>query len=251
MREGKHIVYMLLMHPISLGAFFYEQVYPKIINFGGKLKMEEQKKEPIVAKKIFKRDNVSSKTKALTKTAMLLIIAVVLQTIEFPLPLFPDFLKIDLSDIPAILGTFALGPFAGVAIELLKNVLRFVFGLSQSAGVGEFANFIIGISLILPAGIIYKRKKTKKYAILGLGVGIVCMVIAGALMNYYVIMPFYIKAGFPLEQIIALAASVNPWVIDMKTLIIYAIIPFNIVKGLLVSIVTILIYKRISPILHR
>jgi riboflavin transporter FmnP len=231
-----------------LGAFFYKQVYPKIINFGGKLKMEDQKKEPV---RTLQRDNISSKTKMLTKTAMLLIIAVVLQTIEFPIPLFPDFLKIDLSDIPAILGTFALGPFAGVAIELLKNVLRFTFGLSQSAGVGEMANFIIGVSLIIPAGLIYQRKKTKKYAILGLGVGIIFMVIAGALMNYYVIMPFYIKAGFPLEQILALAAAANPWVVDMKSLIIYAIIPFNIVKGLVVSIVTILIYKRISPILHK
>ena len=247
MREGKLIVYMLLMLPIPLGAFFYEQVYPKIITLEVK-EMDDQKKEPVVK---LQRDNISKKTKMLTKTAMLLIIAVVLQTIEFPIPLFPDFLKIDLSDIPAILGTFALGPFAGVAIELLKNVLRFVFGLSQSAGVGELANFIIGISLILPAGLIYKRNKSKKYAIIGLGVGIIFMVIAGALMNYYVIMPFYIKAGFPLEQILALAAKVNPWVIDMKTLIIYAIVPFNIVKGLIVSLVTILIYKRISPILHR
>ena len=201
--------------------------------------------------KKLQRDNVSQKTKILTKTAMLLIIAVVLQTIEFPLPIFPDFLKIDLSDIPAILGTFALGPVAGVSIELLKNILRVVFGLSQSAGVGELANFLIGIALILPAGIIYKTKKSKKYAIIGLSIGIVVMVFAGALTNYYMIMPFYIKAGFPLEQILAIAAAVNPLIVDMKTLILYAIVPFNIVKGLIVSIVTILIYKRISPILHK
>lgn len=250
MREGKLIVYMLLMHPIYLGAFIYKQVYPKIINFGGKLKMNEKKKEPI---RLTRNDNVSLKTKLLAKAALLTIIAVVLQALEFLipfLPFIPPFLKFELSDIPAILGAFALGPAAGVGIEFVKNVIHFALGLNPTGGVGELANFIVGSALVIPAGIIYKKNKSKKSAIIGLAIGIVSMVIIAAIFNYTVLLPFYGKI-MPIQAIIDMSAAVNPWIVDMKSLVIYGIIPFNIFKGLIVSILTLLIYKRISPILHR
>lgn len=203
--------------------------------------------------KLGPRDNVSLRTKLLTKAALLTILAVVLQALEFLipfLPFIPPFLKFELSDIPAILGAFALGPAAGVAIEFVKNVIHFVLGLNPTGGVGELANFIVGSALVIPAGLIYKKRKSRKFAIIGLCVGIITMVIVAAVFNYTVLLPFYGKI-MPIQTIIDMSAAVNPWIVDMKSLVIYGIIPFNIFKGVLISVLTLLIYKRISPILHR
>lgn len=196
------------------------------------------------------KPNVSLKTRIIVKTAILVVIAFILRLIEFPVPLFPPFLKIDLSDIPAVLGSFALGPFAGVAIELLKNVLVYVFGLTTTGGVGELANFVIGSAWILPAALIYRSHKSKKTAVYGMLLGTIAMVIAGALMNYYIMIPLYAKF-MPIEQIIQMSAAVIPSITDVKTLILYGIVPFNIFKGLILTLLTVLIYKRLSPILHK
>jgi riboflavin transporter FmnP len=199
------------------------------------------------------RDNVSNKTKVLVKAALLTIIAVVLQALEFLipfLPFVPPFLKFELSDIPAILGAFALGPAAGVSIELVKNIIHFVLGLNPTGGVGELANFLIGSAMVIPAGLIYMKHKSKKSALIGMLAGIVCMVIVGAVFNYYVLLPFYGKV-MPIQAIIDMSAAANPLIVDMKTLVLYGVIPFNLIKGILISIVTLLIYKRISPILHK
>jgi len=198
------------------------------------------------------RDNVSQKTKILVKTGLLVIIAIILQALEFPIPFFPPFLKVDFSDLPAIIGAFALGPFAGVSIEFIKNLMHFVLGLSSSAGVGEIANFLVGCAFILPAALIYKHHKSRKSALVGLLAGVVVMSLFAAAMNYYVMFPFYGKAfGLDMNAITGMFSAVNSLVVDTKTLIIFGVIPFNLIKGILVSIVTLLIYKRISPILHK
>ncbi len=198
------------------------------------------------------RDNVSLKTKVLVKTGLLVIIAVILQTLEFPIPFFPPFLEIDFSDLPAVLGAFALGPMAGITIELVKNIMHFVLGLSATAGIGEIANFIVGCAFVLPASLIYKHHKSKKSALLGLVAGIVTMAVVAALMNYFVMFPFYAKAfGLDMEAIVGMFGAVNNLIVDMKTVILFGIVPFNLIKGILISIVTLLIYKRISPILHK
>lgn len=190
-----------------------------------------------------------SKTRMMTNVAIMAVIALVIQMFDFALPIFPSFLQIDLSDVPALLSGFAFGPLAGVLVEAIKNVLHFMFK-SSTGGVGEIANFIIGSALVIPAALIYKRKKSKGRALLGLSAGIVSMAVVGGLMNYFILLPFYSSVAFPMEAIVGMGTAINPNIVDVKTLILYAITPFNILKGVLVSVATMLLYKYVSPILH-
>jgi len=195
------------------------------------------------------RANVSKKTSFITKVSVLSVIAYVLMFIEVPVIMFPGFLKLDISDVPAILGAFALGPVAGIIIELIKNILHWITRTS-TGGVGEFANFVVGCAWIIPAAIIYKMHKSKKYAIVGMIVGTIAMAVIGGIMNYYVMIPFYAKI-MPIQVILDMSAAANPLIVDLKTLILYGIVPFNLIKGIIISIVTVLIYKKVSPIIHR
>ncbi|MBK5251853.1 MAG: ECF transporter S component [Peptostreptococcaceae bacterium] len=191
----------------------------------------------------------ASSTNKMVKTSVLSVIAFVLMLIELPVPLFPVFLKLDLSDLPALVGGFAMGPAAGVAIELIKNFLHFITRTS-TAGVGELANFIVGAALVFPASYIYKMKKSKTQALKALAVGTVSMAIAGGLANYFILLPFYAKV-MPLDIIIEKGNAANAAIHDMKTLVLYAIVPFNLIKGAVISAITLLIYKKISVILHK
>ena len=184
----------------------------------------------------------------MTKIAMLSVLAFVLMQFELILPIFPSFLKIDVSDLPALIGAFAMGPFAGIAIEAVKNLLHLM--QTTTGGVGELANFVIGCSLAVPAAIIYKKHKSKKSAIVGLTVGTIAMTIVGALANYFVMIPFY-TAFMPIDAIIELGTIINPKIISVETLVLFGIVPFNIFKGIVLSVLTLLLYKRISPILHK
>ncbi len=191
--------------------------------------------------------NRQSSVNLMVKIALLSVISFVIMFIEFPLPLFPPFLKIDLSDIGALVGAFAFGPVAGITIELLKNILHLL--RTSTGGVGELANFIVGAALVAPAGFIYSKNKSMKTALIGLSVGTLCMGLVGAIANYYILIPFY--ANFmPIDQIIGMAQAANSLIVDLKSYVLYAAIPFNIIKGIVVSILTLLIYKRISPLLH-
>lgn len=188
-------------------------------------------------------------TRTLVKISILSVMAFILMVMDFPLPIFPGFLKIDLSDIPALIGAFALGPVAGALIELLKVTLYFLKG-SSTNGVGEIANFIVGASFVVPAGIIYKLKKDRKHAIIGVIVGTIMMSIAGVLANLYILIPFYSKVmNFPVEAIVGMGTAVNSRIVDLKTLIIYGITPFNLFKGTVIGVMTMVIYKKISPLL--
>lgn len=194
----------------------------------------------------------SMKTKWLVKVGMLSAVAFLLQLLEFPLGIFPAFLQIDFSDVPALLAGFSLGPAAGVVVELIKNILHLLLKNSGTGGVGELANFLIGSAIVVPAALLYKRKHTRRMAINGLIAGTAVMTIVGVLANLYILIPFYSSAfGMPIEAIVAMGTEVNSAVIDLKTLVLYGIVPFNLLKGVMVSIVTILIYKRLSPILHK
>lgn len=184
----------------------------------------------------------------MTKIAMLSVLAFVLMQFELMLPIFPSFLKIDVSDLPALIGAFAMGPFAAIAIEAVKNLLHLM--QTTTGGVGELANFVIGCSIAVPAAIIYGKSKSKKSAIIGLAVGTVCMTIAGALANYFVIIPFY-TAFMPIEAIVELGTIINPVINSVATLVLFGIVPFNIFKGIVLSVLTLILYKRISPILHK
>jgi riboflavin transporter FmnP len=186
--------------------------------------------------------------KNMTKISILSVIAFILMQLEFPVPIFPSFLKIDLSDLPALVGGFALGPIVGILIELFKNLMHLI--QTSTSGVGELANFLVGVALVAPASLIYYRNKTKKNAIIGLLVGTIAMGIVGGLANYFILLPFYANVlKFPIDAIVEMGNLVNSNIVDLNSLIIYAIIPFNILKGIVLSVITMLIYKRISSLL--
>ncbi|HCX65423.1 MAG TPA: ECF transporter S component [Eubacteriaceae bacterium] len=191
-----------------------------------------------------------SKTVFLTRVAVLSTIAFVLMYLDFAIPIFPAFLKFDVSDVPALLGTFSLGPLAGVVIELIKNLLYVLIKGSETGGVGPFANFITGAAWMIPVGLIYKKHKTKKTALIALVAGAVSMIVAAGLANYFILLPFYAQI-MPVEAIIALGSAVNDRIVDFGSLVLYGITPFNIFKTFVVSVITLLLYKKLSPILHK
>lgn len=192
----------------------------------------------------------NTKINKLVKISVLSTIAFLLMFIELPIPIFPGFLKLDISDLPALIGGFALGPIAGIIIELLKNVLHGVFK-GSTGFVGEFANFAVGSVLVIVSSYIYTRKKNKKNAILGLAVGTVVMSIVAGVFNYYILLPLYETIlNFPIKEIVAVGSKINPNITDLNSFILWAIVPFNVLKGVVVSCITGVIYKSVSPILH-
>ncbi len=186
----------------------------------------------------------------LLKISILGAIAFIIMLVDFPLWFAPEFYKLDFSDIPALIGAFSLGPVAGILIELIKNILNVALTGSITGGIGEAANFLIGALFVGTAGLIYKRKKTRKSAIIGMAVGTILMAILGSLSNYFVLLPLYSKL-MPIETILNLASSLNSVVVDMKTLVIFTVFPFNLLKGFVVSLLTLPLYKRLSSVLSK
>lgn len=190
--------------------------------------------------------------KVLTKTAILSAIAAVLMVLDFPLFFAPSFYELDFSEVIVLLGGFAMGPVVGIVIEALKILLNLLLNGTKTAGVGEVSNFLIGCSLMVPAALIYARKKTVKNAIIGMLVGILSMTVVGALMNLYVLIPVYsVVYGLPVDKIVAMGTKINPAINSLEKLILLATVPFNLVKGILTSVITFLLYKRVSNVLHR
>ncbi|WP_302625198.1 ECF transporter S component [uncultured Eubacterium sp.] len=187
-------------------------------------------------------------TKNLVLMAVFSALAAVLMILEFPIPFIaPSFYEIDLSEIPILIGSFIMGPVAGVVMEAIKILLKLLIKGTTTAYVGDFANFCIGCCLVLPASIIYRKLKTKKGALIGMGVGTLTMAAAGAILNYFIMIPFFVKAfGMPLDDIIAAGTSINPLINNKFTLVLICVAPFNILKGFIDSLVTFILYKRIS-----
>jgi len=187
--------------------------------------------------------------------ALLSTISIVLMLFDFPLFFAPNFYELDFSEIPVLVGAFAYGPLTGVIIEAVKILLNLMFTGSITMGVGELANFLIGISLVVPASVIYYRHKTKKRALIGLVVGTFTMVTVGALLNAFVLLPAYAfflstpQYTLTIADFVAAGAAVNPLVNNVFSLIMFAVVPFNLLKGILVSVVVLLIYKRVSMLI--
>ena len=192
----------------------------------------------------------SEKTKV-NKTvimAMLSAIAVILMYFDFPIPFIaPGFYKIDFSEIPVLIGSFTLGPCAGVIIEAVKVILHFCMKGTTTAFVGDFANFILGCMYVVPAAIIYHTKKTRKMAMISLIAGGVILVIAGMLLNAWYLLPKYSELyGIPLDVLIAMGTKVNASITDVFSFVALAVAPFNIIKALIDGIVTVILYKYLS-----
>lgn len=203
-----------------------------------------------VAKRMEKTQN-RSKIRTTVQIGMLGAVAVVLMMLDFPVPfLVPPFVKMDFSELPVLIGTFAMGPVAGVLIELLKNLLNLVLHGTTTGGIGELSNFVIGCAFVVPAGLIYRKKKTKKNALIGMACGTVFMAALGCLSNAFVIFPMYSAVmGIPMEQFVAMGTAINPAVDNLFTFIILCMAPFNLMKGIVISLITFLLYKRLRVLL--
>ena len=186
----------------------------------------------------------------LVKISILSAIVYILMFISVPLPmLFPEFLKIDISDLTALLGGISLGPMAGITIAFLKNLLQFITGMSTTGGVGEFANFLIGGSFVFTVSYIYSKKRNIQGVIIGLVSGIVVMTVVGCIANYFIILPFYATIGWSIDAVVSMGAAINPAIDSKMSFIIWMIAPFNILKSGLMSLLTLPMYKKTEKIL--
>ena len=190
--------------------------------------------------------------RSLTVAAMLSAVAFVLMFLEFPIPmLIPSFIKLDISDLPALLGTFALGPVYGVAIELVKNLLHILLKGTSSAGVGELSNFLLGASFAFTAGWLYRRNKTRKGAIVACLTGAAVMALLCVPLNYFVVYPAYVVFyGMPMEAIVGMYQAILPGNYGLLFCLTVFNLPFTLCKGLLDALLCYCIYKPLSPVLH-
>ena len=203
-----------------------------------------------------KRANVNNGTKSaaaskmnvryLTVTAMLSAIAFILMFLDFSVPVMPNFIRMHLSELPALIGAFAMGPACGVWVCLVKNLLHLF--MTSTGGVGELSNFVLGVAFVLPAGLIYKHKKNKKSAITGALIGALCMALFSFPSNYFVVYPIYTKM-MPMDVIIGAYQAIVPSVKELWQCLLFFNVPFTFVKGLFSVLITMVVYKKISPIL--
>lgn len=200
-----------------------------------------------------KRNNDTARiltTHKVVMIGMLAAIAGVLYCFDFAIPVAPAFYKLDFSELPALIGGFAFGPVAGVLIEFVKVLVKLVLKSTSTAFVGDLANFLVGCMLVLPASIIYQYHKSKSSALIGCIVGTVIMTIFGTIFNAVYLIPAFAKLyGMPLDVIIGMGTAIHPSINNVWNFVLLCVAPLNLIKGCMISVITMLVYKRISPIL--
>lgn len=188
------------------------------------------------------------KVRGMVVMAIMSALGFVLMMLNFPIPVMPGFIKFDFSELPAIITSFALGPWYGVGVCFFKNFLHLIFNTSTS-GVGELSNFLLGSIYVLAAGYIYKRHKSFKTAVIGTVIGSVGMAILGIITNYFIVYPFYAKVFMPYEAILGMYTAILPSADTLiKALLIFNL-PFTFAKGMADAIICFACYKKLSPIL--
>ncbi len=192
--------------------------------------------------------NTHVKTHKLVVTAMLAAVAAVLMFLEFSVPIMPSFIKLDISELPALLASFSLGPVYGVAVCLVKNLVSLTH--TSTGGVGELSNFLLGVSFVVPAGLLYKKVKSRKGAFIGSLLGAIIMAVLSVPLNYFVTYPIY-TVFMPLEGIIGMYQMILPFVKNLLQCLLVFNMPFTFFKGMLDVLIAFLIYKPLSPLLHR
>ena len=189
-------------------------------------------------------------TRKMAMIGMFSALATILMILEIPVFFTPGFYKLDFSELPALIGGYAFGPVAGVMIEFCKILLKLMTKGTSTAMVGELANFVVGCSFILPASFLYWLKKSKKSAIFSSIVGTLIMTVVCSWLNGLYLLPTFANMfGMPLTSLVGMGTAVNPYIKDVTTLVLFAVVPLNLLKGSIVSLITILIYKKLSPIL--
>ena len=193
--------------------------------------------------------NSTSKVRVLTGTAMLGAVAAVLMYLEFPIPIMPAFVKLDVSELPALIASFAYGPVSGILVCLIKNLIK--LPSTSTAAVGELFNFVMGALFVGVAGLIYKRNKSRKGAIVGALLGALVMAVVSVPYNYFIVYPAYVVMyHLPLDAIIGMYQAINPNVNGLLACLLVFNLPFTFVKGALDAVLCFLVYKPLSPILH-
>ena len=184
--------------------------------------------------------------RVLTTTALLATISAILMYLDFALPIFPPFIKMDFSEVPGLLATIAIGPHSGIMVELVKNLLNLPH--TSTGGIGELASFAIGCSLVVPAGVFFRKSGTKTGTALALLAGVASMTATAAVANYYVLIPLYSRF-VPMDNILAIYKEINPYADTVPKMIATGIVPFNIIKGTAVSVISFALYRRLSRVL--
>lgn len=230
---SKNIVFVLEFLGIALAVFLVAYIAEKWI------KKKNHDTERILS------------TRKIAMIGMFSAIAAVLHVLDFPIPfLAPGFYKLDFSELPALIGTFAFGPVAGVMIEFVKILLKLLFKGTSTAFVGDLANFVIGCSFLLPAAFIYEWRKNKKDALIGCITGTAVMTVFGSIFNAVYLLPaFAALFGMSISDIIAAGNAVNGGIKDITTFVMLAVAPLNLLKGSVISLLTMLLYKKVSPLI--
>ncbi|MCH4287602.1 MULTISPECIES: ECF transporter S component [Bacillota] len=188
----------------------------------------------------------------IAKVSILGALAFLVMLFEIPLPFAPAFYKLGFDEVIVLIGGFALGPWAAVCIEALKIALNLLFNGTITAGTGELSNFLIGLAFVLPATFVYHQNKTRKNACIGLIYGTISMTIMGGLINYFIILPaysFFMK--IPLDALIAMGTAINPNINGLLAFVLLSTVPFNLLKGVLVSLIVFISYKKVSPVIKK
>ena len=188
------------------------------------------------------------RTKDMTKVGMLSVIAFILMYFQLPITFVaPPFMKLDISDLPVLMGAFTMGPVFGIIIAALKNIMHIIFKGTMTAGIGELSNFLISSTFAFVSAYFYRKHRTYKGAIISLTLGVLAMTCLAMLSNYFVVFPLYAKV-MPMDAIIEMGSAITPRITGLFSMMIYSVLPFNLIKGFTTSAVMMLVYKKISPI---
>jgi len=193
------------------------------------------------------QEKQSNKVRYLAVTAMLAAMATVLMMLNFSVPFMPSFIKLDISEMPALIAAYSMGPLSGAAVCLIKNLVNLT--MTQTGGVGELSNFLLGVAFVLPAGLIYHFKKNRRSALIGALVGAVFMAALSLPSNYFIMYPIYSKM-LPIDAIVGMYQAIVPGVDGLLQCLLFFNVPFTFLKGAIDAAITFLLYKRISPLIH-
>ncbi|MFV0439948.1 MAG: ECF transporter S component [Lachnospirales bacterium] len=190
------------------------------------------------------RHTSSRNTQMMVRVAMLSALAFGLSLLSIPLPIFPSFLEIDVADTPAVFAALVMGPLPAIVIQLVKNLLSFLIEGSKTAGVGEFANFIMGATMVIPIGIMFRKEKSAKRFVIGAVISVLLTTVVACIMNYFVLLPaFALAFNTTTDTFVAMGGAIIPFIDTMGEFLLFSIAPFNIFKGIIVFSVSYLIYK--------
>ena len=193
-----------------------------------------------------------SRSRNISYVAMFSALGGVLMLLEIPLFFAPSFYKLDFSELPVLICAFYLGPVSGVVCEFLKVLIKLLLKGTSTAFVGDLANFLVGCSFVLPAAIMYQKTLSKKGAVVSLAVGTAVMTVFGSFFNAWFLIPrFAVMYGMPLEAIVSMGTQINGAITNLSTLVLFAVVPFNLLKGVLVSLLTFFLYKRVEKLFFR